>query len=80
MMWVCDYDHNPVCYDAMKCPVCELQEQLVDDNKNSELELIIETLESAAIVLQDNKHELEMQVKQLEAQLEDLDNERRKVG
>ncbi len=80
MMWVCDYDHNPICYDAMKCPVCELQEQLMNYNEKDKLEGEIDGLEGEIGELQVNIQELEATVKQLEAQLEDLEQDRRKVG
>jgi len=80
MMWVCDYDHNPVCYDAMKCPVCELTEQTMTSTQKDELEDEVVSLQMQVENLEEENQELEDQVKELEAQLEDLQHETRKVG
>ena len=80
MMWVCDYNHNPICYDAMKCPMCEITEQAMNFTEKDELENEVVSLQAEVENLEEENQELEDKVKELEAQLEDLQNETRKVG
>jgi len=80
MMWVCDYNHNPICYDAMKCPVCEIREEAMNYNEQDRLEAEVDELEGQVDGLEIEVEELEAAVKQLEAQLEDLQNQARDKG
>jgi hypothetical protein len=46
MLGICDFKHEPVCYDTPGCPVCEMREEL--ESKIDDLQQEIKRLESEA--------------------------------